>query len=107
MTAAFDGLSNIYSLTAQINSLKDQATKSTNSSTNNIDPQLALLNIQKNFNEMLNDLTSSDKEKEENSDSLISLINNYQTATNNTANSNNTQNNILMEQYKLNLNNIF
>ena len=104
MSSAFDGLSNIYSLTAQINKLKDQASQASSGA----DPDLALLNIQKNFNEMLNDfISSSDDDDKKKSDSLTSLITNYQASISNANNQNNTQYDILTEQYKLNLDNIF
>lgn len=129
MSSSLDGLSNIYSLTSQINSLKDQATnaKSTDSQSNSIDPNTALLNLQKNFNDMLNELvTSSDDEekKKESSDIFSSLLNNdtysvngqiYQTGTTSSGTginvnsytgsiNNNSQADLLAAQYKLNLN---
>ena len=73
MSDYLDGLSNMYTLTAQINALKNQQT-STNSAAgqaSSIDPKEALYKLQLNFNEMLNGLISSsdeDKKDEEKSD---------------------------------------
>lgn len=136
MSSLMDGLSNIYSLTSQINSLKDQATR-TKSNTNGTDPENALLNLQQNFNEMLNSLIVSsdqDKDKDKEGSDPFAFLTDYQNSlynlTNQTSQSNTTNNSSLninsytgsiddnpsqntlpydplLTQYKLNLDNIF
>src|SRR3989339_884179 len=68
MTAISDGLSNIYSLTSQINSLKEQAKSGNADPSAGIDPKESILYMQQSFYDMLSKLIStnddSDKEKE-------------------------------------------
>lgn len=119
MSSIYSSLSNIYSLTAKIAALKNQQTGA-NSSTgqsSSIDPEVVVYELQKNFSEMLNDLISSsgeDEDKEE-SDPFAFLID-HQTSINNlninsytgsVETDNLSQNNLQLEQYKLNLNNLF
>jgi len=91
MSDYLDGLSNMYTLTAQINALKNQQT-STNSTTgqaSSIDPKEALYKLQLNFNEMLNGLISSDKDKEEEKSDFFDFFTDYQTSVNQLNNQNN------------------
>ncbi|MBI5078435.1 hypothetical protein HZB08_00225 [Candidatus Saganbacteria bacterium] len=85
MSSISDGLSSIYSLTAQINALKNQTDASAVNS-GNIDPKVALLALQKNFNAMLNELSvSSDPDKDRNKEESdpFAFLTNYQTFINN------------------------
>jgi hypothetical protein len=84
VSSIYDSLSNVYSLTSQINALKNQQT-GTGSATNqsdSIDPKAAVYELQKNFNEMLNGLISSSDEDKKGSD-LFDFLTDYQTSINN------------------------
>lgn len=130
MSSWLDGLSNIYSITARINALKNQA----NSSDPNLntakeyDPDEMLYALEQNFSQMLDNLISSNKDEEEEkekSDPLAFLFNNAQTSSSTSALENylnissytgkidgtvagedTTQYDPLLTQYKLNLDNI-
>jgi len=74
----FDGLSNIYSLTAQINALKNAQNNSNLNSVNNanqasqVDPKTYAYEMEKSFSQMLDNLMfSSDEEKEKNNNNDI------------------------------------
>jgi len=87
MSSWMDGLSSIYSITAKIEALKNQA----NSAGSNLntqqetDPQEALYAMEQNFSSMLNSLlaSSDDEDKEKNSNALDFLFNSTQTSTTN------------------------
>lgn len=123
MSSIYDSLSNVYSLTSQINALKNQqtSTKSATDQVNSIDPKAAVYELQKDFNQMLKDLiSSSDEDKDKEESDPFAFLTDYQTSLNNlnvnsytgsvetdNLSQNNTQYNLLLEQYKLNLNNLF
>ncbi|MDD4178747.1 MAG: hypothetical protein PHH14_01690 [Candidatus Margulisbacteria bacterium] len=93
MTSVASSLSNIYSITAKINELKNQTTSSntaatTTSEASTVDPEQALLDLQKSFNDMLSSLLSSsdDEEDDEESDPFAYLYNSNQATTNNLTN---------------------
>ncbi len=75
MSIIEDGLANVNALTNQINSLKKQSESQTANPTAN--SQDALLELEKNFNEMLNSLmgdSKSEAEEKKSQDPLSSLI---------------------------------
>ena len=80
MSNLMDGLSNINSLTDQINALKDQKKAGTTAGTtpSQVDPEVALLELQKSFNEMLNSLmtdpSDDDEKKKQENDLFNNLI---------------------------------
>ena len=77
MSIIESGISDIYLITAKIAELKSQsaATGTVNNNANNIDPKLALLNLQQSFNDMLNGLlSSSDNEDDENKTDPLSFL---------------------------------
>lgn len=83
MASWMDGLSGMYTLTSQINALKNQATSSGSSGTSTSlpTPEETILSFQQNFSKMLSSLFSSDddqKKEEENSNPFSSFINTYQ-----------------------------
>lgn len=62
MSSLMEGMSNVYSLTAQITALKDQSSKgnaATSTGLNYGDPDQFLMAIKKSFNDMLTDFLNS------------------------------------------------
>lgn len=132
MSSIYESLSNVYALTSQINTLRNQKTNFVANQPKEVDPQAVIYEMQRNFNEMLLSLLSSsneDKEKEK-SDPFKSFFDyqnsllNYQMTKNNTSSVNvnpytgsvevgnlnqngSDQLDLLWERYKPNLNNIF
>ncbi|MBI5399671.1 hypothetical protein HZB07_03545 [Candidatus Saganbacteria bacterium] len=80
-----DGISSVSALTEQINTLRKQQADGLTAKTNNqaqaLDPQATLVELQKNFNDMLNNLVSSSDEnnKKSNSDPFASFIDSQNT----------------------------
>lgn len=91
-----DGMTSIYSLTAQITALKDQSSNGSNtaasSGLNYSNPDEFLMAIQKSFNDMLTDFLNSTDDNDDNNEEtdifdLITQTNtNLQSDTQNTAN---------------------
>jgi hypothetical protein len=96
MSDLTDGIANVTALTGQINTLKAQAdsvTGQTNAQGTKVDPKQILVDIQKNFNDMLNSLvTSSDDENKTKDDPFafyeesINAANNLKNQINGTSN---------------------
>jgi len=86
MSNAFDGLSNIYSLTAKINALSSTPTSSANS----VDPKSYIYEMEKSFSQMLDNLmfSSDEEEKKSGADPFASLIESEQTELNQIINNN-------------------
>ena len=76
MASILNGMSDVYSLTAKINALKNQSTGAAQSKT---DPNNAILELQQSFNEMLNNLlASSDDDKDNKKTDPFAFITDYQ-----------------------------
>lgn len=93
MSDAFDGLSNIYSLTAKINALKNGQTNLTSTATGNtssVDPKSYIYEMEKSFSQMLDNLmfSSDEDEKKNNADPFATLIESEQTKLNQLLNNN-------------------
>lgn len=101
MSDAFDGLSNVYSIQANIEALKNAQTNSSaalNSNNNNqVDPKTFLYQTELTFNQMLNSLVgSADEEKEDSSSDYFSFLSDSQNSSLSTAD---LQKLTAMEQY--------
>lgn len=100
MSDLTDGIANVTALTTQINTLKAQAdstTGQTNAQGTKVDPKQILVDIQKNFNDMLNSLVASSDDNSNNktnSDDPFAFYEESLTAANNLKNQiNGTSNN--------------
>jgi len=77
MSSLMDGISNVNSITAQINSLNSKELIEEGLQ----DPQMIKYTLEKNFNQMLNDLLSTsndDEDEDESSDPFSFLLNSNQ-----------------------------
>ena len=107
MSTLSDGLSNVYALTAQINALKSgnkTPTTSAASQQTSPDPQTAILQMQQNFNDMLDSLITSpdDTRNKEKNDPLAAFLNEYQASlpgTNSQTTQSNSTSNINVNSY--------
>ena len=98
-----EGLSDVYGLTAKIAELQKNADKTQTSASQTLDPDQFILNMQKNFNSMLNNLmfSSNDDNKETSTDPFAGYFNstNYgQAITDPNQNSNLALNLLKMQQ---------
>jgi hypothetical protein len=135
MSSILESIAYAQALTAQIGALKDQTTtpSSTNTSTNPKTPEETILDFEKTFNDILNNLVSSsdeEKKKKDESDPFASFYNTTQTSatgidtslnqlnissytgtldstsTPSTASQSAAVDNAILTQYKLNLDNL-
>jgi len=92
MSDAFDGLSNIYSLTAKINALKsgqNNLSSTPTNSANSVDPKSVIYEMEKSFSQMLDHLMfSSEDENKNESDPFAAIIESEQTQLNQLINNN-------------------
>ena len=79
MSSITDGLENIYSIQANIESLKNAQQNSSSATKSQVDPDTFLYQTAQSFNKMLDSLlSSSDEDKESSSSDLFGFLDNSQ-----------------------------